>query len=407
MDKTEQKIIQAVDVRRDELVAFFRQLVQIRSFSGQETEMASLLADGLRFRGWNDVKIVGISPEHPNVLARIKGVEEGPTYTFNGHMDVIQPQDADRWPHQPFAGVIENGKLYGRGTVDMKSGTVSSFFAGLIFQSADIPIRGEVLFTGVCDELINGDNGVLYLIKEGYIKKNSPDDFGINCEPTNILEMNIATKGVYRADITVLGKGAFNARPYLGISAIDKATKLIRAVMELDERIRKTMTHPLLEPRSVCVAMISGGEASNTVPDKCKLTVTRRMHPCETQRQCYQDYVDILERLSKEDPEFRANISEWGNCRPPAEVSSDLSVIDAFRRAQKLVTGKDLILSGSEGGTDASHVVALTGIPMPVYGPGDYKLLGTPNECVSLEDFLNAVKIYALTIYYTLGVEKK
>lgn len=79
MDKTEQKIIQAVDVRRDELVAFFRQLVQIRSFSGQETEMASLLADGLRFRGWNDVKIVGISPEHPNVLARIKGVEEGPT----------------------------------------------------------------------------------------------------------------------------------------------------------------------------------------------------------------------------------------------------------------------------------------------------------------------------------------
>lgn len=406
MDKTEQRIINAVDASFDDLVDFFRQLIQCRSFSGQEAEVADLLVEGLRLRGWNDVEIVRVSPEHPNVLARVKGAEDGPTYIFNGHLDVIPPQDADRWPHQPFAGVIEDGKLYGRGTVDMKSGTFSSFFAGLIFQSLDIPIRGEVLFTGVCDELINGDNGVLYLIKEGYIKRYRPDDFGINCEPTNILEMNIATKGVYRVDITVLGKGAFNARPYLGVSAIDKASKLIQAIIELDGRIRGTMTHPLLEPRSVCVAMISGGEASNTVPDKCKLTVTRRMYPCETQQQCYQDYVDILECLSMEDPEFRAEILEWDNCRPPAEVPCDLPIIDAFRRAQKLVTGKDLLLTGSEGGTDASHVVALTGIPMPVYGPGDYKLLGTPNECVSIEDFLNAVKIYALTIYYTLGMEK-
>ena len=82
----------------------------------------------------------------------------------------------------------------------------------------------------------------------------------------------------------------------------------------------------------------------------------------------------------------------------------DTPVAAAVARALKLVTGKDLALTGSEGGTDASHVVAQTGIPMPVFGPGDHRLLGTVDECVPLDDFINAIKIYALTVYYMLGI---
>ena len=408
MTQTEKRIIDTVDAQSEDLIGFFRQLVQCRSITGQEQEVASLLMEGLRSRGMTDVELVERTPGRPNVVAYYRGSEDGPTCTFNGHLDVLPHQDGTEWPHPPFAGEIADGKLYGRGTVDMKSGTFSSFFAGLILNRLQLPIRGKVVFTGVCDELVCGKDGILYLLEKGYIKKEHPDDFGLNCEPTDLREMDMATKGVYRVDVEVIGKGAFNARPYLGISAIDKAAKFIQAVQELNEQISTdpSYTHPLLAPRSVQVAMIHGGEASNLVPDRVKMTVTRRMHPGETEEACYADYQRIIDRLHQEDPEFRAEIHPWAGFRPPVEVPLDTPVVAAVRRAQKLVAGTDLILTGSEGGTDASHVVFQTGIPMPVYGPGDHNLLGTVNECVPLEDFLNAIKIYALTVYYMLGLEQ-
>lgn len=81
-----------------------------------------------------DVRIMGPEPDRPNVVAVYEGMEDGPTCTFNGHLDVLPPQEENLWPHKPFAGDIEDGKLYGRGTVDMKSGTFSSFFAGLVLE---------------------------------------------------------------------------------------------------------------------------------------------------------------------------------------------------------------------------------------------------------------------------------
>jgi acetylornithine deacetylase/succinyl-diaminopimelate desuccinylase family protein len=406
MNETERGIIGAVDSRAEDLTSFFQRLVRCRSFTGQEAEAANLLIDGMRRRGFTDIEPLEASPGRLNVLGRIRGTGEGPTYTFNGHLDVLPLQDESSWKRDPFGGWLEDGKIYGRGTVDMKSGTFGSFFAGLIFSSLRIPIRGHVLFTAVCDELVCGKNGTLYLLDKGIIKRSHPGDFGVNCEPTNLEEINMATKGVFRADITVIGKGAFSARPHLGINAIDKAAKLVTAIMELNDRIGADplLKHPLLEPPSVLVAMIKGGEASNLVPDRCKLTVTRRLHPSETYEKCLEDCRGIIRGLASKDPDFRAEVAPWEGFRPPVELPLDAPVVSAFQRAHKLVRGSALRITGSEGGTDASHVVARTGMPMPVYGPGDYRLLGTVDEHVLAKDFLDAIKIYALTIYYTLGI---
>ena len=405
MTQTEQRILDAVEEQREDFIGFFRQLVMEKSFTKQEQKVADMLMEGLRQRGMTDVRLVEPRPGRPNVVAVYQGTEDGPTCTFNGHLDVLPPQEGSQWPHDPFGGDIEDGKLYGRGTVDMKSGTFSSFFAGLVLKKLQLPIRGRVVFTGVCDELVCGSDGILYLLEQGIIKKEHPGDFGINCEPTNLREMNMATKGVFRADVTVQGKGAFNARPYLGISAIDKSVRFIEAVMNLNEQIAADpdFQHELLAPRSVQVAMIQGGEASNLVPDRVKMTVTRRLHPGETKEGCLKDYEDIIERLHEEDPQFQAKVEPWEGFRPPVEVPLDTPVAAAAAKALKLVTGRDLELTGSEGGTDASHVVAQTGIPMPVFGPGDHNLLGTVDECVALDDFIDAIKVYALTVYYMMG----
>lgn len=406
MDKIERQIIEEVDKHKEEFVKFFQKMVQIPSFTGCEQEIASELVKSMKMLGFQDIEVIERIPGHPNVLAHIKGIEEGPTYTFNGHMDILPPQDNNQWPYPPFKGHIEDGNLYGRGTVDMKAGTFGSFCAGIVINNLNMPLRGNVLFTAVCDEEICGENGMLYLLKKGYVKMNTKDDFGINCEPTDLIEMNMATKGVLRVDIKVKGKGAFGARPYLGINAIDKAIKLLQAIMQLNDRISndQSLRHPLLEPPSVTTTLIEGGEASNLVPDTCTITVTRRMLPCENREDCIKDYEQIIEQLQLEDPDFSAEIYPWKNFRPPVELPLDMPLVDAFRKAQMLVTGKELMLTGSEGGTDASLVVYHTGMPMPVYGPGNYKLLGTVNEHVTIEDFINAIKIYALSIYYMLGI---
>lgn len=406
MTEMEKRIIDAVEAERDQLIEFFRELVMIPSFNKKEQEVAAHLCEGLKQRGLDDVMIVGPAPDRPNVVAYLRGEEDGPTFTFNGHMDVLAVQNEEGWKHPPFAGEIEDGKLYGRGTVDMKSGTFSPFFAGLVLKKMGLPIRGKVCFTAVCDELISGDEGVIYLIKSGIIKKEHEDDFGLNCEPTDLRDMNTSTKGVLRADVRVVGKGAFNARPYLGINAIDKAAKFIQAVQDLDHKIGHDpeWVHPLLEPRTVSVATIRGGEQSNMVPDNVTMTVTRRMHPGEEKEACLQDYLDIIDRLHEEDPEFVAELHPWKQYRPPAEVPQETPVIAAVAKALKLVNGTEMQLVGSEGGTDASHVVAMTGIPMPVFGPGNFKLLGTEEEYIDLEQFMDAVKVYALTIYYMLGI---
>ena len=167
MTDMEQKIIAAVDEQRDDLIAFFRELLRCRSFTGQEQEVARKLIDGLKARGLTEVELVERTPGRPNVLAYYRGEEGGPTCTFNGHLDVLPPQEDASWAHPPFAADMEEGKIYGRGTVDMKTGTFSSFFAGLILNQLRVPIRGQVLFTGVCDELVCGSDGILYLIEEG------------------------------------------------------------------------------------------------------------------------------------------------------------------------------------------------------------------------------------------------
>lgn len=123
--------------------------------------------------------------------------------------------------------------------------------------------------------------------------------------------------------------------------------------------------------------------------------------PGETKEECLKEFQDIFDQLKKEDPEFEATLNIRDGFRPPAEVSKDTVVCQAVAKAHKLIRGEDLIFASSEGGTDASHVVDQLQIPMPVYGPGEESLIGTVQECIDLDDIVDAVKVYALTIYYT------
>ena len=403
----EQKILDAVDARRDELISFVQKMVQIPSVTLDEAAIGEAFYEGMQKLGLQDVQLIEEEPGHPNIIARVKGDAGGPSLIFNGHLDVIPPGPEEDWIYPSTSGKIVDGKMYGRGTVDMKSGTCGSVLAAAIVKDLGIPLKGDVQLTVVCDEEICGSRGVIYLLKKGYIKKNHPDDMGINCEPTRKGDQQrlwIANKGILRAHFIVHGKNAHGSRPYLGINAITKAVKVIEEVEALEKRIQaEVQPHPLLEPPVILVAMVSGGSAMNMVPDTCRVSVTRRLLPSETKEKAIQDYQDIIAKLSAADPEFKAELDVYPNYRLPMDLDPNEPIIEILQRAYERIKGVRLPLAGEEGGADAAFVIDATGIPMPIYGPGDIKLAAAIDECVELEDIITAIKVYALSIYYALG----
>lgn len=390
-----QAITRAVATRRDEIVEFLRQVVRIPSVTGQEAEVGAVIADKLRELGI-EVRVVEAIPGRPNVLGIWSGAP-GPRLVFNGHMDVVPPGPSDEWEVDPWSAELVGDRIYGRGTVDMKSGLCASIMAVAVLKDMGFHPRGSVLLTCVCDEEVGGKYGTCYLLENGLIQ----GDFGINCEATN-RRIEIAHKGILRATVTVRGKAIHGSRPWLGVDAIEKA---VRAINELyaHRDVIKSRRHALLGYPTLVVGTVHGGTCPNMIPSKCEFTVDRRLIPGETHDSAEAEIADILERLAREDPEFRAAM-EITNRRPILDVPEDSVVVRALKESVRELTGAEPEVGGKDAGTDASLIMAATGMPMPIYGPGNY-LRGSlaPNEYVEVDDLLLATRVYALSIVKLLG----
>lgn len=399
----EKQILDYIDSNREDIITYFQKAVQTRSYTTKEMDVANYLMEQMKIWGLSNVTNVEKEPGHPNIVGTITGREDGPNLIFNGHLDVLPEGLESAWEVPPYSGIIKDGCLYGRGSVDMKGGTFGSFLAGAIIEKLGIPLRGKVIFTGVCDEQICGERGIRHLLDSGFLKREHPDDMGINCEPTNLTHVVIANKGVLRADVTFIGKTAHGARPWLGVNAIEHANIFMTKILALNEELAK-QSHPLLSPPHILLAMIEGGRATNVVPDTCKVTITKRLLPGDSYEESVQAYQKIIDDMKKADPTVNGILHIWDEYRPPVEISKDTPIIEYVNKAYKKVTDTEVQFRGGEGGTDASHVVHQTGIPMIVFGPGDVQMCGAPNEHVPLDDLITAVKVYALAILYSLGV---
>lgn len=389
----EQEILQAVENSRAQIFAFVQKIVQVKSLPTKEADLGSLLLQQILALGLKEAEVVEKEPGHPNLLVRLTGDGNGPTLTFNGHMDTIFEGPAENWAHPPYAGEMVDGKLYGRGTVDMKSGLCASFLAAGILNQLKVPLKGQVLLTAVCDEEICGDRGILHLLQEGYIAKKRPDDMAISCEPSKFAGkygIIVATKGILRAHIHIYG-GKQNA--IAGAAWIANRIHLLAAQIS-------NKHHPLLGPPSILLAMVKGDAAY------CKLSLTRRMLPGESKEEAIGDYEAILNALAVAMPELKTDLEVWPGFRPPMDVGTSGPAIVALQKAYQMVKGTKLPVVADEGATDAAFVAEKSGLPMVIFGPGDIELIAATDEYVIMEEVVDAVKVYALAIYYALGKER-
>ena len=254
--------------QKDDLIQFTQDLVRIKSFSGQEEEIVKFIEQKMKALGYDEVIIDSMG----NVVGRIGSGEI--SILFDSHVDTVMVNDEELWEVPPFSGQVEDGRLYGRGSVDMKSGAAASIFAGAIAKQFGFD-SGKTIYVscGVFEEDCDGEN-LKHLFKELNIKPN----YVVICEPSGN-KIALGHKGKAQVSIKTLGVSAHGSAPEKGINAIYAMAEIIQRVEKINlELMKKSDRHGTL-----VLSRISSTSASlNAVPSECEIYLDRRMVPGET-----------------------------------------------------------------------------------------------------------------------------
>lgn len=384
------KVVERLD--EAEAVKVLQEILRYNTVNppGQEMKLAQYIAEKLAQYGI-DSHTDYLADGRANVIGSIDGGKERQGLLFNGHLDVVPPGELS-WRHDPFSGVIEDGKVFGRGASDMKGGLAAMVVAATLIAQADISLKGDLLIAGTAGEESDSIGAFDFLAK-GYLKNVGAAVIG---EPSN-MKLFSATKGTLWIEFTTSGKTAHGSMPDLGNNAIMQMNALIT---ELSHYQFDYTPHELLGDPTMNIATIKGGVKTNVVPDVCTLSIDMRTVPGQDHQTIINDFEKIIEALSVSVPGFQATLKVTNN-RPPVETPVDSQFMMQGIKAADEALNVKLVPCGVNYYTDASVFVPKTGIPTIMFGPGDEKMAHQPNEYVEVEKYLDAIKFYvALALEY-------
>ncbi|MEU0877254.1 ArgE/DapE family deacylase [Lentzea sp. NPDC005914] len=248
-------------------------------------------------------------PGRPSLVAIRKGTGGGKSLMLNGHIDTVGTANYDGDPLRP---EIKDGKMFGRGTFDMKGGVAAMMVAAA--RATTRPLKGDVIVACVADEEY-GSEGTEEVLAE------FTADAAIVTEPSH-LEVTLAHKGFVWFDVAIQGRAAHGSRPELGIDAIAKAGHFLVAL----EKLTPATHHHLLGRGTVHASLISGGEEASTYPSSCKITLERRTVPGETPDLVEAELTEILDHLTATVPDFAATLTR-GLARNPFEADENAEIV--------------------------------------------------------------------------------
>lgn len=352
-----------------------------------EGAAARLLAEVLA--GWGfRVELADTAPGRPNVIARI-GDPAGGTLMFNGHLDVV---GTEGMIHAPFDADERDGRLYGRGSADMKGGIAAMCAAAAL--AARRGLACEVLIAAVTDEEW-GSLGTTALVASGVRA-----DAAIVTEPTKLAIMP-AHRGFTWAEVTVHGRAAHGSRWDIGIDAIRYAGLVLAELDRIDAVVLPTREHPLLGRGSLHASTIAGGIGMSTYPDRCTLRVERRTIPGESDASFQAELEAACARVREAKPDFRADVTITLG-QPPSDVPVDAPVVRALAAALA-GEGMSPVVEGMSAWTDAA-ILNEAGIPAICFGPGDISLAHAAEEWVPLDEIDRATAVLTrLALEWTSG----
>ena len=388
-----------MSIANGDAVALTRELVRVDSRNPTlvagapgEGRIARVLADVLAAWGFR-VEVIEAAPGRPNVIARMGNAKQGSrSLMFNGHIDVV---GVEGMVHAPWDPAVHDGRLYGRGSSDMKAGVAAMCAAAArALNASGGDLNGEVIIAAVVDEEYSS-LGTRALVAEGVRA-----DAAIVTEPTGLTIMP-AHKGFVWVDVIVDGRAAHGSRWDVGVDAIRHAGLLLAALDSLDAELLPSRDHPLLGRPSLHASTIEGGIGLSTYPDRCHFTIERRTIPGETTAAVMAEIEDAFARLRASRPELSATVSLIFE-QPPSDVSTDAPIVRSLDGALR-ACGEEVKVTGMSAWTDAA-ILNEAGIPAICFGPGDIGLAHAAEEYVRVDEIERATLVLAaLAMEWTRG----
>ncbi|MGD0575726.1 MAG: M20 family metallopeptidase [Anaerolineales bacterium] len=374
-----------------EIVDLLQRLIQQRSDyppgdcrSAMNIVEAKLTSAGVPFR------IFSRQPNQPNLIAAIGPREQKPRLMFHSHIDTVPAGELDRWSVEPFAGTRKGERIYGRGAGDDKSSVVAQLMSVVALARAGVSLEGTLQLVVVSDEESGGEQGTYWLHQEHALRAEA---LVVGEQTDN--RIAIAERVACGIDLTVFGKSAHGAMPWVGENAVLKAARALTWLQDTLFLRLLARKHPYLPPPTLNVGRIQGGVQWSIVPERCKIEMDRRLLPGETRetaieeiRQALDDYAASVEPLRYElfsTGEVAANIDT-----PPGDP-----FVTVASQVLKAICGEERPLTGYVQTSDGRWF-ARDGIPIILFGPSDPAVAHAVDEWVSMDQLIEAARFYAL-----------
>lgn len=430
----EDRVAAAVDALADELVATLGAAVRIASVTptypgqsfddlvGGEGTVSRLLAELYR-RAGAEVDVFGLVPGRENAVGVVRGSGGGRSLIFNGHVDVVPPGPADEWRGgDPWSGAHADGRVWGRGTCDMKGGLVAQAFAAIALREAGIALRGDLLLEAVVgEEMMEHELGTSACIARGYRA-----DAAVVAEPSGppgALGVVPVTSGVMSMAVHVAGKATHPSMrgetitpggygPAAGVSAVDKAFVVYEALRQLEREWGFSKTHPLFRPGhfSLAPCVIVGGPRSGLVPffipDEARIEYEVWYSPDDDPAQVRDEVERHVATAAQLDPWLREHPPrvDWLHHWPASAIPVDHPLVACAADAHARTTGTPAVIHGHVAVQDMTWLTQ-QGIPAIGYGPGDVRIAHAVDEHVAVSELLDAARTYALLAAGWCGVQ--
>jgi succinyl-diaminopimelate desuccinylase len=407
------RVVAEIDRATDEIVQFTVDLVRFPTVNppGEAyADCARFIGDRLASHGC-DVEYFTAdgaaehSPAYPrvNVVGAQRG-GPGPVVHLNGHFDVV-PAGAG-WTVDPFAGIVRDGKIYGRGVCDMKAGIAAAIYAAESIRRAGIALPGTIEISGTVDEESGGFAGAAWLARIGRVARGRTD-YVIIPEPLNVDRICVGHRGVYWAELTTRGRIGHGSMPFLGVSAIEGMARVLDFIRtELQPSLAARSTRMPVVPAGAAHATINingiaggqpvGGIQTPCVADLCRAVIDRRFLIEEGFEPTRRELVALVERALAATPGVSYEMRDLMVVHP-TETPEGSPLVKALDAAILTVLDRPARLVASPGTYDQKHFARLAGVPHCVaYGPGELEQAHQIDEWCRIDDVVNATKVIAL-----------
>jgi len=398
MDDIKKIVLEKIEDMREEIIKFHQDLIKIPSENppSKYKEISKFIEMEMNKSGLN------VKNKRNNVIGEL-GIEDGPRLICNAHFDTVEVFKG--WKGDPFSGIIDNNRIYGRGSSDDKSCVTAEIFAAKALLDAGIKLKGKLIITAVVDEELGGYGGTNLLLERGLISGDAcvvgdgPADYPIGFIHGAIF-VTFAINGKQAHGFMHPDLPSPNRTDYSGISAIHKMVPIMQFLLDLQEEFSKTETKYPIPPEcpskisSVNMAMIEGGTKVSTVANKCILHCSIQTIPEHDVEQIETSILNYVESLKKDDPDLDISVQipiSYG----PHFINSESVFAKAVKNATKTVYGEEREFKMFNCTTDA-HWFTEKGIETVIIGTiREDSFIHCANENVHIEDLINITKMFA------------